>query len=185
MGRGFTNVLLPESFYAYLKPIPSKIVPFAESFDLDDKAEELWKKAQFAIRFMRLRRLSNGLLELQVDWTCGNSDMSYHFKYAKYDHRSSSYGGKDFPREEAFKMQFEDEELTYQWHTKENPDNKMDAHLSMEFGIQFDPERDGNYSFLFQEQTKWGLLAYFGPDGWDSSKGSEVLHVFDNDKELA
>lgn len=160
------NVLLPESFYKHLKSFGS-FRHFVE-IKSNDNCDEIVKKIKFEITSVGFSRLSNGFLAVSVDWSASGPDGTA-VKYARQDTQSSS-SLLDGWKECATCLRFGDE-LSYTWETEDG--SKIEDFFSIEVGIKYNSSVHNNYEYVCFQNTKWGIVAYFAPWGWNSER--EIL----------
>lgn len=155
-----THVILPESFHKYLQPIDS-IRTIVEIKD-DDDCKKIVEKLKFQITSVCLYELPNGFLALSVDWKAEGENYTA-VKYAQQDIQSSSYLLNNW-KESSFTIRFSDD-LNYTWKTESGED--IEDFFSIDIGLRFNTSFNKQYDYVCFHNTKYGIIAYFAPKGWN------------------
>ena len=122
----------------------------------------------FKFKFLKpkTRIHTNGFLSVELDWTNLECDEFYKFKYANLAHRT--YGGDFYVGKKRYintvSASFEFEEAIQECEAAEITPwfNILIAEEQGEFLEPFTNE----YDYIFFENTKYGLICWFAPKGW-------------------
>jgi hypothetical protein len=126
----------------------------------------------FKVKFKKpeIKVHSNGFISVCLDWStkdCG-VDQGYKFKYVELAHTSS--GGsvylqtkKNYYNVRTASFQFAEEEVSKECDTFEITP-WFDVTIASETGIVDD---DKDYDYIFFHNTKYGIICWFAPKGWE------------------
>jgi hypothetical protein len=132
---------------------------------------------KFKIKFLepQICLHTNGFISVQLDWVKGKKcgDDYYKFKYANLTHRS--YGGTFYIKKKKYfniiSASFEFEETIKQC---ENLDITpwFDVSIATE---NEDASFEESFDYLFFENTKYGLICWFSPSGWQDWSNTKKI----------
>lgn len=143
----------------------------AEITSLSDRA-----LAAIGFRFMEvsLSRTEENWLVLQVDWEVSDPAARWKTKYTNDGGTGSSSGGGsqtsyvelEFPHVPA-PYYSPGSTLFSSADYAEQHKASIEVGIGIRTGRQLNPTRLG-YRYQFHDQTKWGVVVWYSPDGWAS-----------------
>lgn len=128
---------------------------------------------QFSIKFCKPKLLkhSNGFISVQLDWNNDGNDEFFNFKYPDLVHRS--YGGfiKHGKRElyNSVTASFEFPDLKNKIEELNEGESYFPFWFDISIGVaKKNAFQEGyEYESPFFEKTKYGLICWFAPKGWE------------------
>lgn len=127
-----------------------------------DEAEAIAKQSKFYITEFKSLKLANGFIQIVVDW----GDADFRFKSGVLGIKTFAYNYC------SLEVRFPLADFNY---SGEGGDIR-ETEMAIEVGIS--NESDGekiNYTPLFFQNAKYGVVVYFAPNGWNDENDSIVL----------
>ena len=130
----------------------------------------------FKIKFKepQIKIHSNGFISVTLDWTSGKDGVDFwRFKYPELAH--TQYGGAAFYKRKKYfiiNASFEFPELEKDHEGQVSVVDfiklKMTSWFEICLGAETEEEYHKNeYEYTFFEKTKYGLICWFAPKGWE------------------
>ena len=130
----------------------------------------------FKIKFKepQIKIHSNGFISVTLDWTSGKNGVDFwKFKYPELAH--TQYGGAAFYKRKKYfiinaSFEFPDLEKDHEGQTNaiDFKELKMTSWFEICLGAETEEEYHKNeYEYTFFEKTKYGLICWFAPKGWE------------------
>ena len=130
----------------------------------------------FKIKFKepQIKIHSNGFISVTLDWTSGKDSVDFwRFKYPELAH--TQYGGAAFHKRKKYfiiNASFEFPELEKDHEGQVSVVDfiklKMTSWFEICLGAETEEEYHKNeYEYTFFEKTKYGLICWFAPKGWE------------------
>lgn len=141
---------------------------------------------QFNIKFEKpkISKHSNGFISVRLDWGDAGSDDFFNFKHVSLAHNSS--GGFLFQTNNSKRKRYNIITASFEFPTiKESIWKKLnktkDTFVSPWFSISITTSlknafKEGyEYDFVFFRNTKFGLICWFAPKGWEDWDNTEAF----------
>jgi hypothetical protein len=130
----------------------------------------------FKIKFKepQIKIHSNGFISVALDWTSGKDSVDFwRFKYPELAH--TQYGGAAFYKRKKYfiiNASFEFPELEKDHEGQTNAIDFKELKITSWFEICLGTETEeeyhkNQYEYTFFEKTKYGLICWFAPKGWE------------------
>jgi hypothetical protein len=130
----------------------------------------------FKIKFKepQIKIHGNGFISVTLDWTSGKDGVDFwRFKYPELAH--TQFGGAAFYKRKKYfiiNASFEFPELEKEHEGQvgvvDFKELKMASWFEICLGAETEKEYDKNqYEYTFFEKTKYGLICWFAPKGWE------------------
>ena len=130
----------------------------------------------FKIKFKepQIKIHSNGFISITLDWTSGKDSVDFwRFKYPELAH--TQYGGAAFYKRKKYfiinaSFEFPDLEKDHEGQTNavDFKELKITSWFEICLGAETEEEYHKNeYEYTFFEKTKYGLICWFAPKGWE------------------
>lgn len=138
-----------------------KINPYLEFYDCKEAVRVL-ESIQFEITNFACYEHENGFISIEVDWTAKGERRS-DVKYPDDDGYmfSSDYIEKQF-KFKALSFKYDDDEV-----------GAEKSYVSFSVGLEFDEKKD--YTYLFYNNTKYGVIVYFAPYDWAKEDTKKLI----------
>ena len=127
-------------------------------FPSSEEEDEFVAKINFEIEKIAAFRLKNGYIKLLIDWKA-KDEYCHIVKYASQGFTGWSSDGEVFAGADFTGL-------------------NEKRYFTIRFGIRFDDTIE-DFDYLFFQNTKYGLVAYFAPKNWNSTEGAELIYKFD------
>ena len=131
----------------------------------------------FGIRFEepKIKVHSHGFISVTVDWLKRKNTVDFwRFKYPELQH--TMYGGDAFYKRKRYfintAVAFSFPELEQDYEGQPSSVDFKELKMTSWFDICLAVEKEEDfgkdpYEYLFFEKTKYGLICWFGPKGWE------------------
>jgi hypothetical protein len=130
-----------------------------------DKHKEFEKNFKIKFDEPNIFKHTNGFLSVQVDWhSKKNTEDFWRFKYPELD--SKTYGGVVFHK----RKKYFNHSVSFNFPDLQDVDFealKMTSWLDICIGYETEQEYASGCEFEFFNKTKYGLIAWFAPKGWE------------------
>ena len=137
-----------------------------------DSLKEYENKFQFKFLKPKLLKHSNGFISVQLDWTNLECEEFYKFKYIELAHRiyggSIQQGKRSYYNAVTASFSFPELETEIDEFNK-NKDQYICPWFNISIAVAKKNafQKDHEFDYIFFENTKYGLICWFAPKGWE------------------
>lgn len=138
-----------------------KINPYLEFHDCKEAVRAL-ESIQFEITNFACYEHENGFISIEVDWTAKGENASM----VKYPCDNGYMFSSDY-----IEKQFQFKSLPFKYEDDEV--HAQESYVSFSIGLEFNEKKD--YTYLFYQNTKYGVIVYFAPYDWAKEETKKLI----------